>query len=127
MIPSNTVLINTAVIVELPEGEDEDTHHERLDTIRAALVKAVEEVAATQTACRPTRCCGHHYLGDEGENAFRCSRCGIWATDFDRPDRIGGIPEGCVKNGVFVCWSCHEALYPEEYLPTGRADTSSGD
>ena len=65
----------------------------------------------------PVNGTSYHYLGQEDENAARCSGCGSWATDTDRSEWIDCINRGSVIEGRFLCEQCRVYLIHEGVLP----------
>ena len=98
------VLVGIAVLLEAPQ--DEDALHERLIVVGEALRVAAQQVAESQADCKPMGVVSYHYLGEESENAARCSYCGRWTTDSDKPDQIDGLEIGFTWDGRYMCEQC---------------------
>jgi len=101
-----------STVLILPSLYFETTlEHDELD-------RALEDIsndihAALKALCQrqPLRFEGniaYRYL-DEEENAARCSRCGHWTTDRDRPCPLEGLPEGVQVEGRLICDQCRFA------------------
>lgn len=103
--------------------------HDRMGVVSEALRVAARQVAASQPDCMPTDVISYHYPGEEYENAARCSYCGCWATDDNKPDRIDGIDLGFTVGGRFACVQCYEwhlagGRESEGHPPPGEAEGS---
>lgn len=104
MSESRLVLIGIAVQLEAPR--DRFAMYDRMSAVSEALRAAVRQVAITQPDCKPMDVTSYHYLGEKYENAARCTYCGEWASDKDKPDRIDGIALGWTVGGQFMCEQC---------------------
>ena len=113
---SRQVLLSTAIILTLPE--DEAAAGVLMDRISRALQMAVEGMATVTGVCHKSGSVSVHYLGQESENAARCSRCGRWTSDVSSPTPvIDAIPEGDIQDGRLMCFPC-------QYLKSGREKRS---
>ena len=117
--PTRLVLVSIAVIVEAPI--DDEAQFWRLQAIAHKLRQATEQICATESGCTPTGVSSFHYLGDESENALRCTRCTRWATNVDQSDWIDGIECGSFIDGRFLCEQCRVAMIQEGTLPDPHA------
>jgi hypothetical protein len=106
--PTLPVLVTIAVIVEAPT--DNEARFWRIQAVADKLRQAAEQVCAADPGCTPTGVSSVHYLGDESENAIRCTRCTRWATDVDQSDWIDGIDCGSFIDGRFLCEQCRVAM-----------------
>jgi hypothetical protein len=98
------VLVGVAVLLEAPQ--DEDAMHDRMSVVSEALRAAARQVAASRPDCKSMDMISYHYLGENDENAARCSYCGRWASDWDKPNPIDGLAVGFVLDGLFLCDQC---------------------
>jgi hypothetical protein len=98
------VLIGIAVLLEAPQ--DEKAMLNRMSMVGDLIENAVRQVTASQPDCKPMNVISYHYLGEDWENAKRCSDCGIWASDYTKPNQIDGIALGCLIKGRFFCTQC---------------------
>src|SRR5689334_21210957 len=108
------VLIGIAVLVDVPR-DDEGMYDFGgvMREVSDALEAAARQVAAGRTDCKPMDVISYHYLEEEGENAARCSYCGRWASDNDRPNPIDGIALGFTVNGRSMCDQCRVHVHKE--------------
>lgn len=123
------VLVGVAVLLEAPQ--DEDAMYDRMSVVSEALRAAARQVAASQPDCKPMNVISYHYLGEEHENAARCSYCGVWASGNDKPDGIDGIALGFTVGGRFMCDQCriwvHEGGAGSRRPPPGKAPDAEPD
>ena len=99
------VLVTVAVLLEAPKNEE--SRDQRAFAVGDALQEMMTAFASTQTDCNATGVTTFHYPGEEFENAYRCAKCGAWASDFKKPDEVDGIRNGTIVDGQFLCTHCH--------------------
>ena len=111
MTDTRLVLVTVSVLVHAPAeaGALEEITHRVSDRLQ----RAVQGVVSSDPSLEATQVTSFHYPGDEGENARRCSLCGRWATDINRPQTIDGLSDGYEVAGVFRCDQCHERSGPD--------------
>jgi hypothetical protein len=122
------VLVSSAVLLDAPESEEE--RHAAMTEVSQGLMHAVWRFAATRPDCVSVNGTSYHYLGEEYENAARCSRCGAWATDTDRPGWIDCIRHGSIIEGRFLCEPCrvrliHAGVLPDPARPGAAPDSAN--
>jgi hypothetical protein len=105
MPDTQPVLITTAVIWQAPL--DDDAMSSRLDLVSNALQAAFHRVIEQIPNCTSTGVISFHYLGNAVENALRCAVCGVWASDFKKPNAIDGIGLGSMLDDRFLCTQCY--------------------
>ena len=116
---SRQILLSAGVILTF--REDEDYGGELMDRVSRELQAAVKLMAAASGVCESSGVVKIHYLGDESENAARCSLCGRWTSDINRSiPVIDGIPDGDVQDGRLVCFRC-------QYLERERKNRTSNE
>jgi hypothetical protein len=112
---TRTVLVTVAVLVDAPA--DPDGLSDRLLAVSQELWRAAEQVCAADPGCTPVGGSSYHYLDDGTENARPCDRCGRWATDVDKPDRLDVVESGSVIGDRFLCEQCRVHLIEIGELP----------
>lgn len=105
MTQPKLVLVTVAVLLKAPV--DETAMDERMSAVGDAMQDSVRAFAAAQPDCAATGVTTYHYPGEDYENAFRCAKCGVWASDFKKPDELDGIGSGSVVDGRFLCTQCY--------------------
>jgi hypothetical protein len=100
------MLLSAAISVKLPD--DKDAAGKVVEQIACLLQAAVNKMAATTGGCRSTGTVKLHYLGQESENAAKCSSCGQWTSDVDKPAPIDGIRLGRKTGEKFTCFPCED-------------------
>ena len=99
MKPAKQILLSVGVLV------DANAEHRELEAIGNAL-RAAAATAARATGCEPSDVVCYDYLGTDSANALRCSVCGRWASDVERPNHVGCIGLGPWIAGDFFCTEC---------------------
>ncbi len=119
MAGERQVIVSTGVIIATLSG-DEDADYALISRLGDALMAAAEAVAAGVPGCQAGGTYTFHYLGDDSVNAERCSSCGGWATNLDKPDTIDGIQFGDGQAGRFICIPCQTAERERQARHKGR-------
>lgn len=105
MSNSKLVLVTVAVMLEVPV--DDAAMDEQMNAVGDAMQELVRNFVDMQTDCAATGVTTFHYPGEDYENAFRCAKCGVWASDYKKPNELDGIGMGSVVNGQFLCTHCY--------------------
>lgn len=45
----------------------------------------------------------------------KCSKCGAWVSDHEKPDHIDGFSDGCILDGEWVCDLCVPKSHPRHF------------
>ena len=118
MAGERQVIVSTGIIATLSGDEDADDAlvYRLANDLRAAATS----VAAGVPGCQADGTVTIHYLGDGSVNAERCSCCGRWASNLDKPDTIDCIQFGDGQAGRFLCIPCQTAERERQARREGR-------
>lgn len=120
MAVERQVLVSTGLIATL--SGDADSDYALASLLGDALLAAAHSVASGLPGCRSAGTWTFHYLGDDSVNAERCSSCGQWATNLNKPDTIDCIQCGdsLTETGRFICIPCQTAERERQARREGR-------
>ncbi len=100
-----TVLIRVAYLVELPEDE--------INTDNGILDKITDEINEDKSLLIDNKDIALDWnftsslMLDTGHfNCGKCSKCGHWTTDRDKPDAVEGLCNGATLDGQLLCDEC---------------------
>lgn len=108
------VLVTVGILLEAPA--DETARDDRMSVVGDRMQELMRAFTATQPDCTATGVTNYHYPGEESENAYRCAKCGVWASDFKKSDCLDSIGLGSVVGGEFLCTQCysHKPAFPSD-------------
>jgi hypothetical protein len=98
------VLITTAIVVRMPDGDDDGfTYAEPFtDKMREAIVDAFRGSPAVEYPEAMT----FVWLDEPDVNVGRCAGCDCWVSDYTRPETLQGIAGGRLISGRWLCDEC---------------------
>lgn len=105
MKDKKTVLITVSYLVELLELESNlddrvlDIITNRLSESRSLEIEGRETLLQWNSSSSLV-------LDSEALNCDKCSNCGQWTTDREKPDAIDGICNGATVDGKLLCDEC---------------------
>ena len=110
------VLVTTAIVVHVPEDREGGFNlvAPYADRLRQAIAEAFRQTPEVEYP----KALDFRFLSDETENVGRCELCGVWISDYTRPDCLTGIGSGRRINGTFLCDQCETFGSEAEVLPT---------
>ncbi len=97
-----SVLINVSYIVEV-EGENNEALNKLLDKITHSISENVTINSDVQLKWEGT---SSVELDEKNVNCGRCSNCGGWVTDREKPNYIEGLCDGATHDGKLLCDEC---------------------
>lgn len=100
-----TVLINISYLIELPE-EDIDTDDGMLDIITNQISESKSLHINDLEIPLEWNSTSSLILDSAHLNCDKCSKCGQWTTDREKPDIIQGICNGATVEGKLLCDEC---------------------
>lgn len=105
MQEKKTVLIRVAYMVELPEKE--------INSDNGILDKITREISESKNLIIDEKGIELHWnstsslmLDSENFNSGKCSKCGQWVTDREKPDAVEGLCNGATVDGKLLCDEC---------------------
>lgn len=100
-----TVIIRVAYLVELTEEE--------IQTDDGMLEKITNEIGGDKSLlihnkhiildCNSTSCL---VLDSRYSNCGKCSKCGQWTTNREKPDVVEGLCNGAIVDDMLLCDEC---------------------
>lgn len=100
-----TVLIRVAYLVELPE-EEINTDDGVLDKITSIIGEDMKLVIDNIDVTLDWNYTSSFILDSTNFNCGKCSKCGQWTTDREKPDAVEGICNGAIVDGKLLCDEC---------------------
>ncbi|WPB82251.1 hypothetical protein KYC5002_24435 [Archangium violaceum] len=108
-MPKKTLLVTLTVAVEASDEELASGLSE-LAQVERSLTRAVN-AALEQPRPLGWQTVRSSELDPASSNCGRCTRCGGWVTDRDRPEPLDGLGNGARVDGQLLC---------DEHLPEGH-------
>lgn len=105
MEDKKTVLIRVAFLVELPE-EEINSDDGILDKITNEISKDKSLLINDKDITLDWNYTSSLILDTGKFNYSKCSKCGQWTTDRDKPDAVEGLCHGATVNGKLLCDEC---------------------
>lgn len=105
MEDKKTVLIKVTYLVELSEAEinSDDGMRDKIENKlcepRRLQIEDGEKILHWNSTSSLV-------LEPENLNCGKCSKCGQWTTDREKPDKVAGICNGATVDGKLLCDEC---------------------
>ena len=100
-----TVLIRVAYLVELPD-EEVNVDDGILDKIANRIGEDKNLVIDNKDITLDWNSTSSLMLDSGNFNCGRCSKCGQWVTDKEKPDAVEGLCNGATVDGKLLCDDC---------------------
>lgn len=110
------VLITTAIVVQVPEGDGFEDVEPFADTLRKAITDAFRGSPAVEYP----EAMSFIQLEEAYVNVGKCAECGCWVSDYTKPETLEGIPGGRVVDGRWLCDECETFGERAENEPTSE-------
>lgn len=108
MKDTETILIQVSYILKLPPGE-----FQREGGVRNKLSDKIDkDIPMQEDTVLQWHKTAATLLDAGYTNCGRCSGCGVWTSDRERPDFIQGLSIGAVVDGKLLCNQCLPAGHP---------------
>ncbi len=98
------VLITTAVVVRMPEGETESLAH--AEPLAEKMRVAIEDAFQGASDVHYPSAMSFLWLDETVENAGQCAKCECWVSDYTRSDALIGIGSGRSLGDHWLCDEC---------------------
>jgi hypothetical protein len=116
---SKPVLVTTAIIVHVPDDDDEGFTF--VEPFADRLSEAIQrEFRGSPVVEYPAAMC-FEWLDSSVVNVGKCVECGCWVSDYTQPEELKGIPSGRSVEGRLICDEC-ETFGDASHLVEGPGD-----
>lgn len=105
MKAKKTVLVRVAYLVELPE-EEINCDDGLLENIIDAISNSENLLIQNKNISLEWNSTSSFILESENFNCGKCSKCGHWTTDREKPDAVEGISYGATVDDQLLCDEC---------------------